>query len=252
MLAVKFLTHWLLMPPGVFILVLALLTLWTWRRRDAIRWALLAVTLALYAASIRPVAALLCEPLESAVTPPAEIAADVIVVLGAGAISGVPDFGERGQPSGVMAKSLVAALRLHRRSGLPLLVSGGSPYPGRQEEAPVAGRALLDMGVAEDMVVEETASRNTVENARLSKRIMGKRGWRRALVVCAALHVPRARAIFRREGVDCQFWPSHYRCSAGRDFSLMPDLMPSGVELANVAAALKEYAGLLAVKTGLQ
>ena len=116
-----------LLPPGVFLLLggigLALL-------RPAPRlgkW-LLAAALALGTALSLPVVGDgLKMALESEVRPlPPGTQAGAIVVLGAGAFPGAPEFQGPGIEPGTLERLRYAA-RLHRETGAPILVSGGDP-----------------------------------------------------------------------------------------------------------------------------
>lgn len=248
----KILAHWLILPPGCLVVALGLACVVAWRTSSRLRHVLAILCLVLFGLSTRPGAALLCRPLESAFPVPAAIEADVLVMLGAGSTGGVPDIDGTGQPSAIMAKNMLAAFRLQRQTGLPLVLSGGEVREGQGCEAAIARRILVGMGIPEERIVVEGASRTTAENARFTGAIMQARGWRRALVVCPALHAARARALFRAEGVDCRIWPSHHRMSQGLSFSPARDLVPSAAQLANSAAALKEYLGLAALELGLR
>jgi uncharacterized SAM-binding protein YcdF (DUF218 family) len=75
-----------------------------------------------------------------------------------------------------------------------VVFSGWSPDGGPSEAAQM--RALWRGPVAE-LVVEETAS-TTAENAARTLPLLAERGATEALVICAPLHLFRARWIFRR------------------------------------------------------
>ena len=70
-------------------------------------------------------------------------------------------------------------------------------------------------------------------------------------MVTSAIHLPRATAFFKRAGLNVTPYPCDYQAGTRRRFSLL-SLSPRGECLADSSAALKEYLGLLAVKTGLQ
>ncbi len=128
---------------------------------------------------------------------------DVIVVLGAA-------VGPAGGPSAALRRRVAEGVRRLEAGAAPVLLlsggKGGGPGSGAgggvPAEAEVMGDLALAAGVAEDCLVLETDSRSTLENARCSARIMGARGWSKALVVTDAVHLPRALMAFRALGID--------------------------------------------------
>ncbi len=248
---IKFVYAWIL-PPACIILGLAVLDVWLYRQR-AKGWKVLGVLIVLlYFFSIRVGANLLVWPLEHSYMPPKDLQGDVILMLGNGFVSGAPDVDGIGQPSGTMAKSMLTVFRLQRQTGLPVLISGGSAYSRESSEADIAAREFSSMGIPADKLFVENQSRNTVENARLSKVACEANGWGQPILAVVAAQAPRSAMIFAREGLDCVIYPTHYRREMDWHFSLVEDLVPSGGNLDDSAMALKEYMGILALKLSLQ
>lgn len=84
---IKFLYSFVL-PPGLFILVMAGLVIWLWKRARIPAVVLLLVTLLLYVSSTNLAGDLLISSLEKQYPQPRTIQGDVIVVLGGGATEG--------------------------------------------------------------------------------------------------------------------------------------------------------------------
>jgi uncharacterized SAM-binding protein YcdF (DUF218 family) len=86
-----------------------------------------------------------------------------------------------------------------------VVFTGWSPYEGPSEAAQMRD---LWRGPDADLVVEETAS-STAENAARTLPLLRARGVTSAVVVCAPIHVVRARLIFRnlyrRHAVSVRF-----------------------------------------------
>lgn len=246
----KFLYSWLL-PPGILVAVLFLLWLYLKFKRAAGRKVVLVVGLALYALSLPSVSELLVRGLESRYPQPSAPAGDVLVFLGGGAVAGVPDVEGWDQLSSFSASRLLTVARLQKRLGLPVILSGGKVLPGDAEEAVVGQRVLVGLGVPAREIFVDARSRNTAENARYTKELCVQHGWTQPLLVTSALHLPRATAFFKRAGLNVTPYPCDYQVGNRRRFSLL-SLAPRGECLADSSAALKEYLGLLAVKTGLQ
>ena len=189
----------LLMPPGC-LLLLSCCGLLLLRRRARLGGALIVVSvLLLYALSTRFVAEYLLHSLE---TPPlaqgAAGAGEAIVVLGAGTYHRAPEYGTDTVNQPGMARLRYAA-RLHRATGKPIIVTGGSPEGAPRSEAEhMAATLKEDFGVPVRWV--EDRSRTTLENARYSYALLSQAGVRTVYVVTHAWHMPRAVLAFESAG----------------------------------------------------
>lgn len=115
---------------------------------------------------------------------------DVAIVLGALLR---PD----GVPSPALRRRVGHAVALHHADLAPrLLMSGGGTPP----EAEAMATLAADAGVPRDRLLLEPRSRNTVENALFSLRLLDP--GLRLVVVSDAWHLPRALHVFRRLGAD--------------------------------------------------
>ncbi len=126
---------------------------------------------------------------------------DVIVVLGAA-------VGPAGGPSAALRRRVAEGVRRLEAGAAPVLLlsggKGGGTGGGVPAEAEVMRDLVLAAGVADERLVLETESRSTLENARCSARIMGARGWTKALVVTDAVHLPRTLLAFRALGIEAK------------------------------------------------
>lgn len=86
-----------------------------------------------------------------------------------------------------------------RVTRLPVLVSGGKPYPERSAEAALMKR-LLEQRLATPVRWVEDRSRDTEGNARESAKLLLP-AHRRILLVTHAYHMPRALRAFERAGL---------------------------------------------------
>lgn len=201
-----------LMPPlGPFVLLAV--GLFLWRRRPRVsRW-LCGVSIGSLVVFSQPfVAAALLIGLQTDEPIPADgpvPEADAIVVLGAGIDRGTPELG--GPSVGPLSLQRVRyGANLHRRTGLPVLVTGGPGGIGPDSVGQLMADALEEFG-AEARWIEDKA-KDTRENAeRSAKLIDGKR----ILLVSHAWHLPRAKGAFEAAGFEvicaptapCE-WPS--------------------------------------------
>jgi uncharacterized SAM-binding protein YcdF (DUF218 family) len=186
---------------------------------------------------------LLVQPLENLTAPLAsarQSEAQAIVVLGGGRLAAAPEYGGQDIPSYLTLARLRYAARLQRATGLPLLVTGGKPDGALESEATLMARVLRqDFSVPVRWLEQE--SDNTAQNAEFSARILQQTGLQRILLVTDALHMPRAQAIFVRQGLQVVPAPTIFFSRA----PLTPaDFIPSGEGLRRSHYALHEWIGL--------
>ncbi len=243
---IKFLYSFLL-PPGLFVLLLLALSIWLWSKRQPRQaFVLFIINLVLYASMTPLVSDALIGSLEQKYAPPAAIQSDVIVVLGGGATSGTPDIDGEGNLSGAAGNRLITAVRLYRQTGLPIIFSGGQVFADSGNEANIARRQLIGMGVAPQDVYAENRSLNTAQNADNTAQLLKQHNWSKPLLVTSAFHMPRSVMEFHRTGVKVTPYPADYWVSqpgtiyAGK-FS------PSGSAISSTGTACKEYIGMLAI-----
>ncbi|MGD8267209.1 MAG: YdcF family protein [Desulfobacterales bacterium] len=246
MFVIKKIVKPFLWPPGLFILVFIAASLWQiarGRRRASLFCLLTAVLM--WLAAITPTADLLLRPLEARYPLPAALDGDVILVLGGALYAGAPDIDGVGAPNAEACERLLAAARLHRRTGLPIILSGGRVHPHQELMGPVYQRFLKGIGVAPEKIILENRSRDTFENARYSWAICRQKGYRRPLVVTHAAHMPRAMFCFHRLNVPATPVPCGFRTWVGKTYH-WPDFLPRSFN--GLAGALHEYIGLLAYR----
>jgi len=232
----------LLLPPGLFWLVL-LAGLWLQRKRRKVGTALiLGLLVGGWLLSLpglmRPLAATLetYPPLDLQQLP-ADAGAIVVLAGGLRRSGGGYDL------KTTTLDRLRHGARLHRETGLPLLLSGGKVFGG---EAP-SEAGLMQQVLEEDFHLRarwlEQASRNTAENARFSAAILLREGIGKVVLVTHALHMPRAVEQFRRAGLQVVPAPVAFISTAPVAPSLF-DWLPSLHALNLFSAVLHEYLGL--------
>jgi uncharacterized SAM-binding protein YcdF (DUF218 family) len=129
--------------------------------------------------------------------------ADAIVVLGAPVR---PD----GELSGVGEERVRTGVELWRRGFAPVMcISGGGPgriIPDRPREADAMAARARALGIPDSALRLERESLSTAENARHTARLLAEEGRRRVWLVTQPFHTRRARAWFRRAGLDARAW----------------------------------------------
>jgi uncharacterized SAM-binding protein YcdF (DUF218 family) len=227
----------LLLPPLLLVLLVLAAGLLAWRGRRAMGAlaALSAVLLLLLAtpfvSSSLAVAVSRLAPDDTASAPTA------IIVLGGEMVRG-----EAGVEVGPLTlERLRAGAALHRRTGLPLLVTGGPALPGAPPIATLMAASLReDFGVPVRWA--EELARDTRDNAVLSAAMLRAEGIGAAHLVTHAWHLPRAQQAFARAGFAVAAAPVRReappRGTAG-------DWLPRPDHLARSWFMLREAAGLV-------
>lgn len=230
---------------ALLLMLLALFGLWRGRHRlagTAIA-ILFAGTLAL---TIFPLGDLFLRPLEE--TFPAQpylTQVDGIIVLGGAEDTGayrnfggtqVNDAGER------LIEGALLALRFPEAR---LVFTGGSARVGRAEDSTDPSemvRALWQgLGIAPDRITLEQASRNTAENARLTRDVVQPKPGETWVLVTSAFHMPRAHETFLREGWGgIVAWPVDFRSG---DLADGRGIWRLDRNLQGLNLGLKEYLG---------
>ncbi len=239
----KYVLTELILPPGIFILLLALLGIRLMRMRGGSHgFSALFLAAALWALSTGAISDRLMANLEKGMELPSDPKDGVIVLLGGGVGAGAPDPGGTGVPSGETMTRLVTAARLQKRTGLPLIVSGGSPFRDGDPEAPIIRRFLVGLSVPAGRISIEDNSRDTRENAAFTRALMDRMSIRKAVLVTSAFHMRRARFLFEQAGIEVVPYPSSFRSWPGKKPE-WHDYLPTASGLNATALALKEYLG---------
>lgn len=131
--------------------------------------------------------------------------------------------------------------RLHRETGLPILVTGGTYDRDEEPAAPRMKRTLeTDFRVPVRWV--EDRSRTTAENARFSRELLDSEDVNRIYLVSQFWHLPRARDAF--EAVGFEVIPVGAGEREGPPFRLH-HLAPSAGALDDSTIAIHEWLGRL-------
>lgn len=125
--------------------------------------------------------------------------ADALVVLGGGRRHFTAEFNQDTASEFTLERVRYAAW-IAKRTGLPLIVSGGKRPKENRSDAEVMQEILQKefMVIVDDT---ETVSRNTYENARYTAEILNKNKIKKIALVTHAWHMPRAKKAFEHFGV---------------------------------------------------
>jgi uncharacterized SAM-binding protein YcdF (DUF218 family) len=128
-----------------------------------------------------------------------------------------------------------------------LIFTGGSGNLESDElmEADVAHRLWLDLGIPDERMQFESASRNTYENAVNTYKLVQPKPNQVWLLVTAAGHMPRSVGVFRHAGWHVVPWPVSYHISKGADLWYDASYL---VRMQEFEWNLREWIGLVAYR----
>ncbi|HEY9380306.1 MAG TPA: YdcF family protein, partial [Burkholderiales bacterium] len=233
-------------PTGPLLLVLFGLLLW---RRRVGRWLVWGGFITLFALASPLVAQGLLSLVDD--TPPLDYVkartAQAIVIMGGG-VRNAPEYG--GDSLGRLTLERVRyGAWVARRTGLPVMVTGGSVFGGTSE-AEVMRAALQDeFGVPVRWI--EPRSRNTHQNAQLSAAELQPAGIKRIVLVAHSFDMPRAQAEFEAAGFETILAPTGVQGEWPEDLPLALLLVPNMAALHGSYYALYELLAEAVRRIGL-
>lgn len=236
----------LVFPPGVFIVLLVLSVLFI-KKLKLLKALLLLQILMIYVLSTPITVHFLFQYLES--VPALTIQqiknnkvdekVDAIVILA----GGITAYQREYHGSDVNYFSLLR-LRygawLYRRTGLPIIVSGGVERSGITE-AELMARVLRSEYAIRDNIFIEKQSRNTYDNALYSHEIMQQQGFKSIYLVTNAFHIPRALLSFQKDNIT--IIPAPTKFYHGILNYNLGDFLPNSNAMRGTYLALHEIVG---------
>lgn len=198
--------------------------------------------LLLIASSLPVTARALMAPLErQTALDPAGVPAQqarAIVILAGGSRPRAPEYGGATVSPSTLERLRYGA-RLHHRTGLPVVVSGGLGNGRLRSEGFYMRRALRELGVTNVRV--EGHSANTAENARFTAQLLGP--GRPVVLVTHAAHMTRAMRQFEAAGLEVIPAPTGF--TGPHPGPPLLEWLPSAGAMELTATALHEWVGRL-------
>jgi len=142
---------------------------------------------------------------------------------------------------------ILAGIRLVKRGVADklMIVGGhGDPFKHYPSEARQLRTFALEFGLQEEQILLEEFSRTTYENAVQASAILRAGPYSDLVLVTTALHMPRAAAVFRKQGLFPDRYPVDFQSGVDNEFSLL-SLMPSADTFNIMRYALHELLGLM-------
>lgn len=244
MLALEKIIASLLMPPGLFVLILLIISIYLFKKSDSqlIKLTALFLFLLIFLLSTAPGVQLLLHPLENYAEKISVNAFErhPIVVLGGG-LNYYSD--EEAAPSMHSMQRLIKGYQLHRRLKTPLIYSGGIAIGQKMiSEADAAEEFLDSLGMEKEFYISEDRAQTTFENAAYLKKWIDENDVEKVYLVTSAYHVLRSAAVFNAQ--DIEFLVVHSGFIYDHQFSWL-DYLPNRGALSANLSALHEWVGLV-------
>lgn len=232
---------------ALLFMALGLFALWRGHARAAARWfgLVFAGTLAL---TLLPLGDLILRPLEAQYPRnPALSRLDGIIVLGGAEESGAHRFWGGFQTNDAGERLVEAAVLALKYPAARLVFTGGTARVGGEEDttdpSTIARDLWLSLGVAPNRIVLEQASRNTFENATMTRDLVQPKDGEVWALITSASHMPRSVNSFEAAGwTGITPWPVDYRSGNLADGRGIWQLDRN---LQAVNTAIKEYVGTI-------
>jgi len=162
------------------------------------------------------------------------------------------DGGRKRVQMAMAAERMFEAYRLYKNHTLDtLIISGGaaSLTSNQKPESQYIRKYLIDLGMDSTVILIDTGSKNTFENAVQTKKILVRQNHKApVLLITSAMHMPRAKRVFSKVGILAQPYPVNFLSDLGRGYVIGDYLMPSSEALYHFDALIKEWVGLIVYK----
>jgi uncharacterized SAM-binding protein YcdF (DUF218 family) len=166
-----------------------------------------------------------------------------IVVLGHGRNSDAPEYDFQDTVSAYGLERLRYAAFLQRKTGLPILVSGGAPDGEATAEADFMQKVLVEEFRVPVKWVERE-SRTTQENARYSQTLLSDAKVHHVYLVTHSWHMRRAARVFESAGIKVTSAPTGFH-TLERNTHAFHSYLPSASGMQLTALALHERLGFI-------
>ena len=213
-----------LLPPGIFVICFISSGVWLlFKGHRRIGSFNLTLGCLMWVLSISPVSQVMLNGLESCFSVPVNLQGDVIILLNGG--------GED------MPLRIISAVRLQKKLNVPLIISGGDAHV-------LQVIAALDVPVSE--IITEFKSRDTFENAKYTRGICVRAGYKKPILVTSPYHLKRAVFCFTKVGIDVIPFPAEIKSLQDTGGYKWHDFLSGSFR--NASIAIKEYLGLVFYK----
>ena len=132
-----------------------------------------------------------------------------------------------------------------------IIVAAGNGYIVKNNftEASFIKQRLMELGISSADILTDSTSRNTLENAINSRKILDSTHLHGPfLLISSAMHLPRAKMVFRKQGLQVFPFPCDFETKNEGNNFIEDVILPSGLALNKWDNFIKELAGITAYK----
>ena len=169
--------------------------------------------------------------------------ADAVVVL-SGMLGGFEHQGEAVPEWGASVDRLFAGVALYKAGKAPLVIftRGHWPWLSLPPEGELLARQAIALGVPDSKILLTDLVTNTEDEAREVKNLMTFWGLKRVILVTSSFHMPRARMLFTRAGVETVPYAVDFQGQGALDWL---SWVPSADGFAGTSSGVREWIGRL-------
>ena len=167
-----------------------------------------------------------------------------VVVLSGGNQNSLSDLPLTSRLNSYSVARVLEGVRLYKKMQDGYLVLSGEGWvrDPEQKTCSLMKKLSLFCSVPEERIILECNSRDTYDEAKEIKKILGDQKF---LLVTSAFHMPRSMLIFKKMGLNAIPAPGDFRAQ-GKGPAFFRDYFPRGMDETNLA--LIEYLGILFYK----
>jgi uncharacterized SAM-binding protein YcdF (DUF218 family) len=108
---------------------------------------------------------------------------------------------------------------------------------------------LTELGIPAERIFTDTSSRNTLENAKFSKKIIDSFHIQGPyLLISSAMHLPRAQMVFKKAGINTNLYPCDFISKRISNNFFEDCILPSSSALNEWDNWIKEIVGTVTYK----
>ena len=120
-----------------------------------------------------------------------------------------------------------------------IFTRGQMPWSDSPPEGEILKQKALEMGISSDRILLTSIVSNTAEESLAVKDLMAEYGLTKIILVTSSFHLPRAKLLFDKAGVDTYPYPTDFK-AASRDVTWL-HFIPSADAFSDTANGIREY-----------
>jgi len=122
-----------------------------------------------------------------------------------------------------------------------IFTRGQMPWSDSPPEGEMLKQKALEMGISSDQILLTSIVSNTAEESLAVKELMAEHGLTKIILVTSSFHLPRAKLLFDKAGVDTYPYPTDFK-AASRDVTWL-HFIPSADAFRETSNGIREYIG---------